>query len=1242
MSAPPDIFLSYNREDQATARRFAEAFEAQGFEVWWDATLRSGEAYDEVTEKALREAKAVVVLWSKKSVVSRWVRAEATLADRNKTLVPAMIEPCDRPIMFELTQTAELAHWQGAPSDRAWLAFLADVERFIAKDRAPSQVPAQDAKTPSVPPDKPGARGDAPSIAVLPFANRSGLPEDDVFSMGMVEDVIDALSQGVYVRVLASSATAAFRKDALTDLPAIARQLGVRYFLEGNVRRAGTNLRVTAQLVEAASGAILWTQRFDRPLTELAALQEQLVLEVAAHLDTQVFRIEMESALRKPGDLTAWECVMRAIAAHRMMNLANLAVAAEEARRAVAIAPDYGLAQAVLAMTAGFLYFVVTPDDEAEVRRIRGHADRAVALEPNSAFVLANVSLALSCIGYPNEGLRCGERAVRLNPGAAVVHFSCGVACLYLDRADDALAHFEADLKASPGAQSNFLNLSYQTNAHILAGRWSEALAACDRALALYPGFPLALGLKAVICWRDGRQAEARSLFVRTHQRGGTLANWEMNLERHFVNAPIAEEMLRHFRALWADAEPAAGRAPPMTAHIRDAAGAPPPPRVRLCLGVTGHRESNPTYAAHRGQIETVLAQIFELIGAAVTDEPPSPGSGTIAPTRLHCLLADGADQLAATSALARGWELVAPLPFGLALNVAINAHPTTASDASALLAGSGAAFDACSAEVRDRAVRIRELAARARLFELADRDESIAGLFLASLKSPNDARKTATFAAESSLRVALAGRVMIEQSDFLIAIWDGATRALVGGTGHTIQVALETGAPVVWIDANAPERWRILSGPEALAGLHKGSAGDTARIAELQALVRRALRPAAARSTRRRHGSSAGPDTLARETLPVSSNPFWHWYRRIEALFGADSFRARFRNLRQTYETPDAIASGSAAELVGNARALPGQEAAYVERIENSILRRFAWADGVSAKLSDIYRGGMIANFLLAPLAIIGGIAYLPFASSNEKWLFASFELAMLAAILAITLTGQKRRWHGRWFETRRVAEYLRHAPILLLLGVARAPGRWPLGTETSWPEWYSRHVLRDLGLPRLTVRQAYLRNAADKLLHDHVIRQRDYHIVKARRLAAAHHNLDRLSTIMFALAVVSVAGYVVLKAGGVLHLWPKTVAEELSYFFTFLGVLLPTFGGAFASIRYFGDFERFSAISRVTSEKLEAIHTRIAQLLDAPDSALDYGRVADLVHATDDVVVSEIESWQAVFGGKHVTVPV
>ena len=119
---------------------FAEAFEAQGFKVWWDVGLRTGEAYDQVTEKALKTAKAVVALWSPRSVESRWVRAEAALADPNKTLVPCMIEPCERPIMFKLTQTAELGHWQGDASDKAWTAFLADVRRLVAKEAAPAVI----------------------------------------------------------------------------------------------------------------------------------------------------------------------------------------------------------------------------------------------------------------------------------------------------------------------------------------------------------------------------------------------------------------------------------------------------------------------------------------------------------------------------------------------------------------------------------------------------------------------------------------------------------------------------------------------------------------------------------------------------------------------------------------------------------------------------------------------------------------------------------------------------------------------------------------------------------------------------------------------------------------------------------------------------------------------------------------------------------------------------------------------
>jgi hypothetical protein len=130
-----DIFLSYARDDRSTARIFAERLEGEGFHVWWDASLHSGETFDEVIEQRLRAAKAVVVLWSPRSVASRWVRAEATLADRRNKLAPAIIEACDRPIIFELTHAADLCGWEGDTSDMRWRTFVNDLNRLVQRDQ---------------------------------------------------------------------------------------------------------------------------------------------------------------------------------------------------------------------------------------------------------------------------------------------------------------------------------------------------------------------------------------------------------------------------------------------------------------------------------------------------------------------------------------------------------------------------------------------------------------------------------------------------------------------------------------------------------------------------------------------------------------------------------------------------------------------------------------------------------------------------------------------------------------------------------------------------------------------------------------------------------------------------------------------------------------------------------------------------------------------------------------------------
>lgn len=141
-----DIFISYSREDRPAARHFAQCFADEGFSVWWDATLQAGETFDEVIERELKAAKAVVVLWSPRSVQSRWVRAEATLADRNGKLAPAIIEKCDRPIIFELTHAADLADWTGDTGDSRWVAFIGDLRAIIEKHKAKA-APARPAAT---------------------------------------------------------------------------------------------------------------------------------------------------------------------------------------------------------------------------------------------------------------------------------------------------------------------------------------------------------------------------------------------------------------------------------------------------------------------------------------------------------------------------------------------------------------------------------------------------------------------------------------------------------------------------------------------------------------------------------------------------------------------------------------------------------------------------------------------------------------------------------------------------------------------------------------------------------------------------------------------------------------------------------------------------------------------------------------------------------------------------------------
>lgn len=641
--------------------------------------------------------------------------------------------------------------------------------------------------------------------------------------------------------------------------------------------------------------------------------------------------------------------------------------------------------------------------------------------------------------------------------------------------------------------------------------------------------------------------------------------------------------------------------------------------RRHLALAITGHRPDNPAFTANRHRVHATLLALFETIEAMRGEV----GGGAATDVTFYSLLARGVDQVAAQAALDRGWKLVAPLPFGRDLNLAINAGVATGGDLAALCEGRAPGDPAVAQTAQD----ISALLQRAEVFEIADRDEEVARLLARAMDDPDDLQVAHRLQALMGDNVALAGRIMIERSDLLIAVWDGKRTDLIGGTGHTVVSALEKGTPVLVIDLANPEGWSILSRPEELGHLAKPE-GAGADLQRLRSLMQSLFDPV-----------DAAARAVAREEWRPHSTFGFGMYRSIEALFGGRSIKSG--TFQTVYEAPGQIAAGSARALVETAGSLLGPEDRVFRKVRDELLPDFAWADGVSSRLSDAYRSGMTLNFALSACAIIAGIAYLPFDLGKAKWAFAAVELALLCAILVITYAGSRFAWHRRWLETRRLAEYLRFGPAIAILGVARPIGRWPQAEGNDWPERLARDALRDAGLPGAKVDRDYLRTVLGQIVLPHVRSQKRYHTAKAAQLARAHHRIDKAAEACFLTALLAVSIYLAIEAAAATGLIAPEWPYALSKVFTVTGVVFPTLGSTLAGIRYFGDFERFAAISRVTASKLQNVEARMELLLSGDPARLTYRAASELVQAVDEIVLDEIESWQSVFGGKHLALP-
>lgn len=352
-----------------------------------------------------------------------------------------------------------------------------------------------------------------PSVAVLPFVNRSGVTEDDFFADGMVDDLTCALSLSRRIKVLAASAAAAFRSGP-RDLRKIGCELGVGYLLEGNVRRLGDNLRVTAQLVDSHDGEIVWTQRFDRPLNELSNIQEDLVTEVAACLGVEVLRAEMEHALRKPDDITAWEAVLRAEANVSRQTLTAVEAAIVEARKAIAIDPGYDAAHAVLAIALAMRMMHSGDRSSERIDELQDVIAKACSFQSQNPLVISRIGTAMSIIGKIDEALPLIERAVSLNPNLETPHIALGNVLASMGRLEEAIAEFDAADRIAPNGIWTHAPAVWRSVAHFRVGRLSDALASVELASQLVPSI-MAETQRVVCLLTQRRDDDARIAMCR-------------------------------------------------------------------------------------------------------------------------------------------------------------------------------------------------------------------------------------------------------------------------------------------------------------------------------------------------------------------------------------------------------------------------------------------------------------------------------------------------------------------------------------------------------------------------------------------------------------------------------------------------------------------------------------------------------------------------------------------------------
>ena len=353
-----------------------------------------------------------------------------------------------------------------------------------------------------------------PSIAVLPFANMSEDPDQQHFADGISEDLITDLSRIHWLFVIARNSTFAYKNRAV-DVKQVARDLGVRYVLEGSVRRAGKRIRINAQLVDAVTGGHHWAERYDRELGDIFAVQDEITRSVVAAIEPRLLAAEgIRTLSRSPDDLGAWERVARAETDVWRLTRTDYAAAIKGLEQAVAIYPDYAPARSRLAFRLLFSAHMGWVDREYGLLTGRRHATRAIELDDCDSWGQAALGYLGMMEWRTEESIASFRRAVELNPNSAKAHGDLGRVLAFAGHDREAIAQVEVAIRLSPLDPDMALFFGAVAVAHYGAGRYAEALRHTEEALRSRPGFQGAQRLRCASLAQTGRLDEARSFLV--------------------------------------------------------------------------------------------------------------------------------------------------------------------------------------------------------------------------------------------------------------------------------------------------------------------------------------------------------------------------------------------------------------------------------------------------------------------------------------------------------------------------------------------------------------------------------------------------------------------------------------------------------------------------------------------------------------------------------------------------------